>query len=326
MSETTDYTPVSVEDAHGRILTGIGVTAEELQETVDDRAEPSTPVDPPPAPVDTSAAPVPDIKPTRGAKRIDQLTGEREAEKRARETAERERDDLKARIAAFESRQTETQRQPSPQAPVAAVTATRPKPSEDAIGTTYPSYSDFVEDLADWKAEQRLAGSQTDIDARIRQSIEADRASRTLVEQLAASTAKARQVYSDFDAVLTSPIAHAAIWSPEKLQAIAQHPESGALRYHLAKQPDLAWRLAQETNPVLFGMGLAQVIPAPAVASPASTAGAALSLAPPPYQPVAAGSKTTVTPSADLASKGHDFDKSGYREKRAAERGIRRMK
>lgn len=53
----------------------------------------------------------------------------------------------------------------SPQAPavfsqVPAVQATRLKPSEDEIGTRFATYAEFVEDLADWRFEQREATAQ----------------------------------------------------------------------------------------------------------------------------------------------------------------------
>src|SRR5262245_2577834 len=173
MSET-DLTPVSAEQ-DGRVLTGVGVTKEALETVMERHAETPDPAPPEPKPDTGPAEPVP--KQTRGARRFDQLTGEREAEKRRADAAEAELTKLKAELAqraAVVPPATSSPVSAEPVAP-AAPSPTRAKPTEDEIGTKYQTYGDFVEDLADWKAEQRFAA--LDFDARIRTSIEADRAS-----------------------------------------------------------------------------------------------------------------------------------------------------
>ena len=66
-----------------------------------------------------------------------------------------------------------------------------------------------------------------------------------------------------------------------------------------------------------FGVTIAGLVPTARAAAPAWTP------PPPPYAPVGASSPTTPTPSSELAKKGFDYDASGYRAKRAAERGIK---
>jgi hypothetical protein len=101
---------------------------------------------------------------------------------------------------------------------------------------------------------------------------------------------------------------------------IASLPNAEHIEYAIAKDADLARRLAKATD-VEFGMIVSQLAPASAVASPASTARTESPTVPKPYQPVGSGSSTTVIPSSALTQKaGHDFDKSGYREQRAKER------
>ncbi len=309
---------VSVEQ-DGRTLSGVGTDAATLEKVMERHApepiiEPTSPEQP--AAIET--------KKTRGQKRFDELTGEREAARREADTAKQEAAALKAEL--------ELLKQPKPAAavesqrqPIAAVqpAAPRVKPTEEMIGTTYQTLGEFVEDLADWKAEQRL--SAIDFDARIRSSIEADRASRSQLDHVEQAHSRGQKVYSDFDAVLNAPHMLTANWPLEKIQVIAALEEPEHIQYALGKDPTLAARLLAEPNLARFGMELAKLIPAAAVASTAST-GLTGSVAPPPYVPVGSGSKTTVPPSADLVKRGFDFDKSGYRERRAAERGLRRMK
>jgi len=313
---------VSVEDDNGRVLSGVGVDAESLRETMDRHAPAETPAKSADAPAADTTAQPDEPKPSRGRRRIDDLTREREDEKRRADAAERERDDLKAKLAAAPAPRSEPQHPPVA-APVAQPAATRTKPTEDQVGTKYQTYADFVEDLSDWKAEQRIVA--LDFDARIRTSIEADRASRSHSAKVDEVLARGRKTYADFDAVLQAPHMIAGNWPGEKIQVIASLDQPEAIQYALAKDPVLAESLRTEPNLAKFGIRLAQLMTAAPVASPAST-GLTSSVLPQPYQPVGSGSKTTVTPSAELAKKGFDFDKSGYREKRAAERGIRRMK
>jgi len=321
-----DLTPVSVESSDGRILTGVGVSEDALKTTMERHEPAETPE--PAAPVAT-----PDPKPSRGAKRFDQLTAEREAARREAAAAKHERDDLARQLA---QRATPAAPAPVPSPAVAAPAAaaapspTRPKPSESEVGDKYESYADFVEDLADWKAEQRLAAQ--DFDARIRSSIEADRASRSFVEHVGQVKAKAREVYQDFDAVLEKgpgaeiPLGQTDAQAVARVETILRSPHAEHLLYAISQDADIARQLAQYSD-IEFGMALSRFVP-PAdtsVASPASTGVRRPVVAPAPYQPVGSASKTTATPSAGLIAKaGFDFDKSGYREKRAAERGVRR--
>lgn len=324
--------PVSHE-VDGRILTGVGVSAESLAETMDRHSEP----EPEPA-ADSTPTPAQVArdeagkfaKQSRGQRRFDELT-------REREEARREAADVKARYEATQ-RELESLRaarlaprepEPEPTPKAAAVTpAGRPKPTEDEIGSKYQSYGDYVEDLADWKAEQRL--SALDFDARIRQSIEADRASRSLQERIVQQLTTARESFSDFDAVITTGPGASVTLGPtvevgqQRVQAVSLLPNGPQLIYAIAKDGALAQRLAAMTD-LEFGMALSSLAPPQAVANPASTPAVGSPVVPAPYQPVGTGSKTTAIPSSDLPKKaGFDYDRSGYREKRAQERGTRR--
>ncbi len=319
MSEST-LEQVSATDDAGRVLTGVGTTTAALEKTME-RHAPDVPAASEPASQQPS-----EPRQSRGQKRFDQLTKERETYREQAEAAARERDDLRTKLEA-------ASRTPAPPAtmpveqppPPAASTQTRSKPNENEVGSKYETYADFIEDLADWKAEQRL--SAQDFDAQIRRSIEADRASRSRDERSIQSVTRGRARYADFDAVLKGATHFQSTdWPNWQGEAINELPEPEHIYYQLAKDRALAERL-KGLNPVQYGIELAKLIPASSVAVPASTQSAGTVTPPVPYQPVGAGSKTTAPPLADLPKKAQfDFDASGYRERRAAERGVTRRR
>ncbi len=328
MSES-DLTQVSAEQ-DGRVLTGVGASVEDLQKTMERHAE-----EPPaakPEPTNGNGAEPPEL---RGRKRYSHLNAEREAEKTRADAAEKERDELRAKLAqpavVAEVASTAPVVAPAGTAAVPAAPTTdepkRTKPKEDEVGTKYQSYADFAEDLADWKIEQWA--SKQDVDARVRSAIAADRAHQALDHHVGEMRSRAKQIYPDFNEVLAKgpgsdvdlgPTPEKAI---ERMEFVLRLATPEHILYALAKDAAETARLAQLSD-VEFGLALAKFSPADTtVASPAST-GARSVVAPPPYQPVGGGSKTTVLPSSALPSKaGYDFDKSGYREKRAQERGLK---
>ncbi len=341
-TDQSDLSPVSFEK-DGRILTGVGVTAESLEETMDRHTPeaPSTDRAPETAIAENKPAISEEVKPTRGQKRFDQLTAEREAEKRRADAAEQERETLRQRLEAVEQAQRAV-REPEQTKPETIPEKFR-FPTFDAYVATHPdaSYEDWndakLDAHADWREAKRqntkayLDTINEQLDARVRASIEADRASRSLTETLQQTREKARQVYPDFDAMMSSGPGVMVVLGPtpdigaQRVQAIIEMPGSEHLQYAIAKDEALARRLAGLSD-IAFGAELARLVPAsPAVAPLASTAASSV-IPPAPYVPVGSGSKTTVPPSAELAKKGFDFDASGYREKRAAERGVNRRR
>ena len=332
-----DLTVVSHEQ-DGKILSGVGVAVEDLQDTMARHAPapPETAEAAPAVPASPSATTKPRdeasgqfTKPTRGQKRFDQLTAEREDARREAAEAKKERDEIKARLEAAERAPATPATAPSASVQPATGPAlsspsgtseTRPKPTESEVGGKYQSYADFVEDLADWKAEQRLAA--VDFDARFRSSIEADRASRTLNDRVASVTADGKRDYPTFDADVKASQAYKYLHA-DAMQEILKLDGAHHVFHRLATDPDLAPRLGK-LNAFQFGLEVAKLISASAVATPASTARPAVIPPPAPYQPVVGGGKTTVIPSADLAKNSMDYDASGYREQRARERAARR--
>lgn len=332
----TGYAPVSVEDEHGRVLTGVGVTKDSLEAAIDATEQP----------VEGEAAPAipePSTQPmSRGQSRFARLRGERDAEKQRADAAEARAKELESRLQAPQHAPTMPPPSPEPPRAVPQLAATqtpasagapltRPKPLEEQVGSVYPSYADFVEDLADWKAEQRLA--KLNVVGEVRAQLNQAQTERTFADHLAASVKAATEVAPDFqqkwDAYMAGPVRFAPDDAADQRRAhwLLTQPHRAHILIALANDAKLTPRLAQMDD-LAFAREIAALAPAPAVVAPASTAAPVVSPAPAPYQPVGAGSKTTVPPLTDLAKKaGFDYDNSGYRERRAAERGgMRRVR
>ncbi len=328
MTEVDPNLPVSHE-VDGRVLTGVGTTAEALAETMERHSPASEGSEEADGP--SSTTPAADVAPasqpdkrTRGQRRFDELTREREDAKRDADAARREAADLKARLDALS--------RPATQEPARAAVAQPQgpkKPSwaafEEQIGAKYATWAEAQDAFTD--AREDFLKSTLDVDARVRQSIEADRATRAANDAVATIHAKARELYPDFDAVRQSGPGSGVVFDPERLnQIISLPPEvSARVQYAIMRDGALAEQLARGSL-LQFGMWLgSQVAPssgtAPAVASPASTQRDSV-VVPPPYQPVGTGSKTAATPASELPKRaGFDYDKSGYRERRNAELG-----
>jgi hypothetical protein len=311
------HTIVTSTDDTGRTLSGVGTTTDALDAVMERHA----PAVEETAPATTEAVPAAQSeKPqTRGQKRFSELT--------------RAAKDAEAKAADLERQLTELKTQaPAPTAAVASPpvasspsvpnggdsghSSTRPQPSEDEVGTKYKTYAEFVVDSARWVAEQQ----PFDIDARVRQSIEADRASRDFLAHAESTWAKGRKVYADFDALRTSGPGSQVPMDHAKIQAILHHPQSEHVQYAIVKDGALAQRLAS-MGPIEFGYALASLVPTAAAAPLASTARPGSQTPPAPVQPVGSGSPTTAPSIVDHARRG---DYPAYKAQRTADRQNRR--
>lgn len=327
MSEPTidANTLVSHTDESGRTLSGVGVSAERLAETMERHAPEETtsespaPAAGPAAPAEAPAAPV-----SRGRQRFSDLTRERDEAKAAAEAAKaereqfaRERDELRQRL---EQASRTTAPPAEPPAPVERK-PTRPMPTDDEIGTKYQTVGEFALDIARWEREQQAAESAESAEQYIRSLLAQERAREQLNTARDAARERARKAYPDFDTLLKGPVGNIPLGPTEpeanrRVAFIMQHPQSEHIQYAILKDAALAERL-RASDPVTFGMTIAALVPAAKPAAPAWTP------PPPPHPTVGASSPTTAVPSSELAKKGFDFDASGYREKRAAERGVK---
>lgn len=316
MSDSTDPVPVqhSIEMPNGVVMSGAGGDPEIIREQLEDRHEERTGQPVPAAKEPLSSEEAPKSRKRIAQERIDKaVAAEKEAQRRA--------DAAEARLRELESRSAAKPEEPAKRAQAAE--PTRPKPTEDEVGTKYQSYADFVEDLADWKVEQREAKQNLKhvIDATVAERIEADRATRSFHDSAAAMVERGRKVFTDFDAVQKSgPGSHVNL-GPERTQAILRLPYAEHVIYEACKSAALAQELLSISNPIEFGMRLASLKPTERAADAApSRPVVPMTNAVPPMQPVGTSSRTSQPALSELASKGHDFDSSGYRERRAAER------
>ena len=296
---------VSVEDAKGRVLSGSGVSEEQLTEGLRDAAERFP-----------DQAQQSEREP-KGRARYSKLTAERDSERTARAAAEAKASELTNRLALLEAAEAARQAQ-KPTEVVPEAPQGRQKPVVGDIGTKYPDYESFVEDLADWKAEQKAAKIQAELDARFESRIEAERASRSQQSQADTVLTRGRAAYPDFDAV----VGQCQVPFPaEMLRAIVSLPHAEHIEYALGKDPELAARIAAIPDGLSLGLALAELMPTGGRVTPASRPPAVRSSqAPPPFEPVGTGTQTTSVPLADLAASG---SYEAYKARRHAELAAR---
>ena len=121
---------------------------------------------------------------------------------------------------------------PNPAEQPAAAPAAPPKPSPEAFDT----YADFVEALADWKADQKVTQALTKREAEAAQRQQQQQRASTWEQR----QASARTAMPDYDVVVGAADAPVAAHVAEALMESEHGP---ALAYHLAKHPELLARL-----------------------------------------------------------------------------------
>ncbi len=302
----------SIEMPNGVTFTGMGGDVDAIREQFEERQDEKHPAAPE-TPAAQTAGPV--ARQSRGRKRFDQLTAEREAETTRADAAEARAKEFEARLNA--PAQAAQPAAPIPVTPPAEIAPTRTKPTEDMVGSKYQTYSDFVEDLADWKAEQREVKLIQALDARSTQRIEADRATRTRADFVNNTVfPNGRAAYPDFNAVLASNKTMTPFIVHE---AILRLPNPEHALYALAKdQTKLSEIIALADDPLKLGIAVAQFMPRESVAPPASTAPVVRTTnATAPIQPVGAGTRTTSPTLEELAKDG---DYEAYKSARNAQR------
>ena len=201
---------------------------------------------------------------------------------RAQTRAELERDQFKQRLELLER----GNGQPPAAAP--AVAPTRPKPVEDQVGTQYATYGDYVEDLADWKVEQReQARTHAENGSR------AEQAHRDALTAYETTVKAARTRHADFDEVVTRPLP--APLTPTIENALLASEVGGDMAYHLTTHPEEYLRIrALPPGRALMALGALETQVRTA-ATPASPAPIQTAPPAPPMAPVG-GSASAGTP------------------------------
>lgn len=175
------------------------------------------------------------------------------------------------------------------------------KPTPDK----FSDHNEYVEALAEWKADQRIEAALSKRDA------EAKQAQQRVERETRASTwnerqAKFAETAPDFAEVLES--ANTPIPS-HVMEALLESEQGPALAYHLAKNPDAAQRIASMSErAALVELGKLSASldsPKPALKS--------VTKAPAPIKPVASGSGNVI----DLA-KASQAEYEAYRKQQGA--------
>lgn len=313
----------------GRVLSG-GTDTEQLAETMERHAPPE---EKKPVGTDASAsapeagAPSPAAQPvSRGRQRFADLTRERDEargettkERTAREAAERERDELKARLSQ-PPREATTEKPPAskPSAPkftypdFAEWSAQQPKDAE----FTYHDYEDARAEARHqhWRAAEQAAESIATEHRTVQQHVEAYRGKH----------AEFVKTHADFDAVVAAApqvsavMARAALeGGPELAYYLATHADERAAldadTSHVNPNDPAFKAVVATTRRYLTALVASESKPAAPAAKPSFTP------PPAPHPTVGASSTTTPKPSSEYAKSG---DMDGYRAKRAAERGV----
>lgn len=116
---------------------------------------------------------------------------------------------------------------------------TRPKPTEDQIGEKYATYGDFVEDLSEWKFEQRQAAWQQGEDARRQEAAAgvAQQEYQKVHEAFGAKLAEFKKTHPDYDTLAAQHVN--TLLPPVANKALLTHEHGPALVYHLFQHPEL---------------------------------------------------------------------------------------
>ena len=165
------------------------------------------------------------------------------------------------------------------------------KPNPDKFG----SYDEYVEALADWKADQRVAESFKRRDAERSQAAEA-RAAEAKAQAWAERQSEFREATPDYDAVVGKSSVQVA---PHVVDALLDSDSGPELAYHLAKRPETVKRI-NALSPLSAARELGRI--EATLSNPAAPQFKPASKAPAPITPVRSSAPAAV----DLASANMD--------------------
>ena len=165
------------------------------------------------------------------------------------------------------------------------------KPNPDKFG----SYDEYVEALADWKADQRVAESFKRRDAERSQAAEA-RAAEAKAQAWAERQSEFREATPDYDAVVGKSAVQIA---PHVVDTLLDSESGPELAYHLAKRPETVKRI-NALSPLSAARELGRI--EATLSNPAAPQIKPASKAPAPITPVRSSAPAAV----DLASANMD--------------------
>jgi hypothetical protein len=165
------------------------------------------------------------------------------------------------------------------------------KPNPDKFG----SYDEYVEALADWKADQRVAESFKRRDAERSQAAEA-RAAEAKAQAWAERQSEFREATPDYDAVVGKSAVQIA---PHVVDTLLDSESGPELAYHLAKRPETVKRI-NALSPLSAARELGRI--EATLSNPAAPQFKPASKAPAPITPARSSAPAAV----DLASANMD--------------------
>ena len=165
------------------------------------------------------------------------------------------------------------------------------KPNPDKFG----SYDEYVEALADWKADQRVAESFKRRDAERSQAAEA-RAAEAKAQAWAERQIAFREATPDYDAVVGKSSVQVA---PHVVDTLLDSDSGPELAYHLAKHPETVKRI-NSLSPLAAAREIGRI--EATLSNPAAPQVKPASKAPAPITPVRSSAPAAV----DLASANMD--------------------
>jgi hypothetical protein len=236
-------------------------------------------------------------------KKIDKLTKEKGEALSAKETLERELAEFKDRFERLEKSlapKAETKDE-KPEAKPKYIT--RPKPLESEIGTKYKDWTEYSEDLIDWKTDEKLAARDQSAQQREITEIQQAReegyaeAAKEFVEKEAPDFNDAVNAATKAGMKLPEPI----------IDLIKELPNGPAVTYYLVKNPSEALALIEMSPAMGFAaigrisQGLEREEPAPK--APVKKV---VSAAPPGHKPVAGNSAKSGNSLHELSQQGTD--------------------
>ena len=190
---------------------------------------------------------------TRLQKRIDELTEKRykaEGERDALQARmQAELDGLKAQLEAGKSGKPEPVKETGPA-----------KPTLEQFQTEADPYAAYVEALAEWKADQKIAADRTQ-----REKAERDASARATQTAFEARLATFKAAHPDFDAKIETITYPDGPGVPAMRDVVLHEAQGPALLYLFGQQPkELARIAALPPGPALFALGrLASQLDAP---------------------------------------------------------------
>jgi hypothetical protein len=241
--------------------------------------------------VETAPASEPEVrqeeeKPVKGKggfqKKIDKLTREKGEALSAKETLERELASFKERFDQIEQRLA-GKPAATEEKPVKPEFLTRPQPKENEIGTKYKDWDEYLLDLVDWKADEKLAARDKNSEQRETQEIQAERDEgyRAAARDFADQT-------PDFNEAIVAA-GKAGMKLPEPvIELIKELPNGPAVTYYLVTNPDEALALI-EMSPAMGFAAIGRISQGleKAPEQPKTPAKKPISAAPAPVKPVA---------------------------------------